>query len=88
MKSEEALGLIEGLSHEPRFKITAREHHLRSDSGFVRAMTAYNIYRALKAEREHPPTGRFVTVDGVRLYYLERGAGPPVVLHRQLIEFH
>ena len=52
------------------------------------AMTAYNIYRALKAEREHPPTGRFVTVDGVRLYYLERGAGPPVVLHRQLIEFH
>ena len=52
------------------------------------AMTAYNIYRALKAEREHPPTGRLVTVDGVRLHYLERGAGPPVVLHRQLIEFH
>jgi pimeloyl-ACP methyl ester carboxylesterase len=27
------------------------------------AMTAYNLYRARKAEREHPPTGRFVTVD-------------------------
>jgi pimeloyl-ACP methyl ester carboxylesterase len=44
------------------------------------AMTAYNIYRARKAEREHPPTGRFVTVDGVRLHYLEKGEGPPVVL--------
>ena len=44
------------------------------------AMTAYNIYRARKAEREHPPTGRFVTADGVRLHYIEKGEGPPVVL--------
>ena len=44
------------------------------------AMTAYNIYRARKAEREHPPTGRFVTVEGVRLHYIEKGEGPPVVL--------
>lgn len=44
------------------------------------AMTAYNLYRARKVEREHPPTGRFVTVDGVRLHYIERGEGPPVVL--------
>jgi hypothetical protein len=44
------------------------------------AMTAYNIYRARKAEREHPPAGEFVTVDGVRLHYNERGEGPPVVL--------
>jgi pimeloyl-ACP methyl ester carboxylesterase len=45
-------------------------------------MTAYNIYRARKAEREHPPTGRFVTVDGVRLHYIESGKGPPVLLLR------
>ncbi len=44
------------------------------------AMTAYNVYRARKAEREHPATGRFVTVDGVRLHYIEKGEGPPVVL--------
>ena len=44
------------------------------------AMTACNIYRARKAEREHPPTGRFVTVDGVRLHYIEKGEGSPVVL--------
>ena len=44
------------------------------------AMTAYNIYRARKTEREHPPTGRFVTAVGVRLHYIEKGEGPPVVL--------
>ena len=44
------------------------------------AMTAYNVYRVRKAEREHPATGRFVTVDGVRLHYIEKGEGPPVVL--------
>ena len=43
-------------------------------------MAAYNVYRARKTEREHPPTGRFVTVNGVRLHYLERGEGSPVVL--------
>jgi pimeloyl-ACP methyl ester carboxylesterase len=32
------------------------------------------------AEAAHPPAGQFVTVDGVRLHYLERGAGPVVVL--------
>jgi pimeloyl-ACP methyl ester carboxylesterase len=44
------------------------------------AMAAYNVYRARKTEREHPPMGRFVTVDGVRLHYIEKGEGPPVVL--------
>ena len=40
----------------------------------------YNIYRTRKVEHDHPPTGRFITVDGVRLHYLEKGEGPPVVL--------
>jgi hypothetical protein len=35
--------------------------------------------RAAKAEREHPPKGAFVTVDGVRLHYVVRGSGRPVV---------
>jgi pimeloyl-ACP methyl ester carboxylesterase len=43
-------------------------------------MTVYNVFRARKAEREHPPAGQFVTVDGVRLHYIEKGEGPPVVL--------
>ena len=33
-----------------------------------------------QAEAENPPAGRFVTVDGVKLHYLQRGAGPVVVL--------
>ena len=36
--------------------------------------------QARRAEREHPPTGRFVDIDGVHLHYVERGAGSPVVL--------
>ena len=35
--------------------------------------------RAARAEREHPPKGAFVTVDGVRLHYVVRGSGRPVV---------
>ncbi len=36
--------------------------------------------QASKAERDNPPLGRFITVDGVRLHYLDEGNGPPVVL--------
>jgi hypothetical protein len=35
--------------------------------------------RAAQAERDYLPKGRFVTVDGVRLHYVEKGSGPPVV---------
>jgi pimeloyl-ACP methyl ester carboxylesterase len=33
-----------------------------------------------RAERACPPLGEFVTVDGVRLHYVDRGRGPAVVL--------
>jgi pimeloyl-ACP methyl ester carboxylesterase len=33
-----------------------------------------------QAEAENPPQGRFVTADGVRLHYIERGEGPVLVL--------
>lgn len=36
--------------------------------------------RAEEAERDNPPLGRFITVDGIRLHYVERGSGQPVVL--------
>jgi pimeloyl-ACP methyl ester carboxylesterase len=35
---------------------------------------------ARRAEAAHPPTGRFVEADGVRLHYIEAGHGSPVVL--------
>jgi len=35
--------------------------------------------QAAKAEKAYPPKGSFVTSAGVRLHYVERGQGPPVV---------
>jgi pimeloyl-ACP methyl ester carboxylesterase len=36
--------------------------------------------QARRAERDNPPTGQFIEVDGVRLHYIDRGQGEPVVL--------
>ena len=44
------------------------------------ASAILNRWLAKKAERRNPPKGRFVTVDGVRLHYVERGLGTPLVL--------
>lgn len=44
------------------------------------AMAAFVQYRTKRVERENPPVGKFVEVDGVRLHYIERGQGQPVVL--------
>jgi len=52
-------------------------------AGVVAAAVAsalLNRWLAQKAERRNPPTGRFITVDGVRLHYVERGTGSPLVL--------
>lgn len=40
----------------------------------------FNRWSAAKAERDCPPAGRFVIVNGVRLHYVERGSGPAVVM--------
>jgi pimeloyl-ACP methyl ester carboxylesterase len=39
-----------------------------------------NQRAASQAERDFPPLGEFIEVDGVRLHYLSRGSGPAVVL--------
>jgi pimeloyl-ACP methyl ester carboxylesterase len=52
-------------------------------AGVVAAFVAsaiMNWWLARKAERRNPPRGRFITVDGVRLHYVDRGKGTPVVL--------
>src|SRR6476661_1261866 len=52
-------------------------------TGIVAALAAsavLNRVLAKKAERRNPPMGRFITVDGVRLHYVERGTGSPLVL--------
>ncbi|MGZ9073480.1 MAG: alpha/beta fold hydrolase [Rhodoplanes sp.] len=39
-----------------------------------------NHRSAKKAERDNPPIGKFVAVDGVRLHYVDRGRGETLVL--------
>lgn len=51
--------------------------------GSAAALGASALYTAAKtreAERKTPPIGEFLTVDGVRLHYIERGRGEPLVL--------
>jgi pimeloyl-ACP methyl ester carboxylesterase len=45
------------------------------------AATAWLVHRQAKAaERDRPPKGEFITVDGVKLHYHDRGEGPALVL--------
>lgn len=39
-----------------------------------------NHLAARRTERRHPPEGRFIEINGVRLHYSDRGQGSPVVL--------
>lgn len=49
-------------------------------AGVLAATAVANHQLAKRAERRNPPVGRFVDADGVRLHYLERGEGLPLVL--------
>jgi hypothetical protein len=44
------------------------------------AAALYVRYQTKRAERENPPEGKFVEVDGIRLHYVEKGQGQPLVL--------
>jgi pimeloyl-ACP methyl ester carboxylesterase len=44
------------------------------------ATALINRYFAQKAQRDNPPQGRFIDVDAVRLHYVERGNGRPLIL--------
>jgi pimeloyl-ACP methyl ester carboxylesterase len=39
-----------------------------------------NARLAKKAERDNPPTGKFVEVSGIRIHYVDQGEGEPLVL--------
>jgi pimeloyl-ACP methyl ester carboxylesterase len=43
-------------------------------------MAVFNYARARRAERRHPPTGRMLEIDGVRVHVHMAGEGPPLVL--------
>lgn len=43
-------------------------------------LTLVHAYLAQAAERDYPPTGEFMTLEGVHLHYTDTGDGPPLVL--------
>ena len=49
-------------------------------AGLMAAAAIVNRRLAEKAQRDNPPQGHFIDIDGVRLHYVERGSGRPVVL--------
>jgi pimeloyl-ACP methyl ester carboxylesterase len=49
-------------------------------AGALAATALLNRHLAKKAEQDNPPAGQFLDVDGVRLHYVERGSGEPLVL--------
>lgn len=53
---------------------------LAAAAGVLAVSAVVNNRLARQAERRNPPCGRFIGVGGVRLHYLERGEGPPLVL--------
>lgn len=48
--------------------------------GALTAIALVNRHLAKKAEHDNPAAGRFLDVNGVRLHYVERGSGEPLVL--------
>lgn len=44
------------------------------------ATALINRHLAKRTERENPPSGNFVNIDGLDVHYLERGKGPTLVL--------
>lgn len=43
-------------------------------------LVIFNAFLAWRAQALVPPVGKFITVDGTRLHYLDRGSGPAVVM--------
>ncbi len=53
---------------------------LTAAASLMAAAAFVNWRLAKKAQRENPPQGQFVEIDGVHLHYVERGTGRPLVL--------
>ena len=48
--------------------------------GLLAISALVNARLARKAERDNPPTGKFVEVSGIRIHYVDQGEGEPLVL--------
>jgi hypothetical protein len=58
----------------------SKPYAIAAAAGVLAVSALVNRYLTAKAERDNPPTGHFLEVDGVRLHYVERGQGEALVL--------
>jgi pimeloyl-ACP methyl ester carboxylesterase len=79
-----ALLRTRSLSLQPNYTTAVRRHPalmaFAGAASFFGALAIINRRVAKKAERDNPPLGQFLEIDGVRLHYVERGNGRPLVL--------
>jgi pimeloyl-ACP methyl ester carboxylesterase len=70
------------LSHNRRANAAANPYLVAAaaTAGVLAISALINRYLAKHAESDNPPAGQFLEIDGVRLHYVERGSGPPLVL--------
>src|SRR3954469_956247 len=85
--SSKAVGKAHPKSHAPRSQGSSPARKggwvapaLLGSAAALGAAALYTVKKTRDAERDHPPIGRFLNVDGVRLHYLGRGTGEPLVL--------
>jgi pimeloyl-ACP methyl ester carboxylesterase len=53
---------------------------LLGSAAALATMAVFAQRQTKKTEQDNPPLGKFIEVDGIRLHYIERGKGQPVVL--------
>lgn len=75
------------MRHEPRFYVAKAKQTAQKRAPILvatvvalSAMAAIVKYKTKQVEQEHPPHGKFIEVDGVRLHYFDEGSGEPLVL--------
>jgi len=70
-------------------QLSVRQSAIIAGAAGLAVLAGANRAVARRAERRHPPEGRFIEVDGVRLHYTDRGTGRPVVLiHGNAVSGH
>ncbi len=82
LKRSSAVDRIRGVVpfHSARTSNTAPAVSLGSVLGAAFIGALANYWLAARAEHKQPPQGKFITIGGVRLHYIERGRGPVIVL--------
>jgi pimeloyl-ACP methyl ester carboxylesterase len=75
------------MRQESRYYVSKVKHTARKRAPILLAtgvaLAAMGLivkYKTKQVEQEHPPHGKFIEVDGVRLHYFDEGSGEPLVL--------